>query len=215
MISREYLSNLKKISKIFENGMPFESFKCVDKTHVSMLEVNTNNHFGNRKYMFSELPEVFIQKENIVVLRDYGIEINNLTLAIDTECDKDFHNKKAINIDWDKTNHMTTVIDGKVLKGLMADSEYVLAFISDLKSTRVEAQIEHNVPKLSYRLDKENTGTPFQSSIKMWAIDNYKPIIPNRPINVTFGDEYPIIFDWEDDMGNEYRLLIAPCIWND
>lgn len=217
MISREYLTNLKKISKIFGNGMPFESFACVDESHVSMLSVITNNHYGNRKYMFSMLPDTFIQDENIVAPRDYGcgIEINNLTLAIDTECDRNFHNRKSINIDWDKTNHTTVVIDGKILKSFIMDDDYTLTFICDYKSTRIESQIKHNVPKLSYGLDKATEGEPFESSFKMWAIKRYRTLIPNRLINVTFGDEYPVVFDWEDDMGNEYRILIAPCVWSD
>lgn len=215
MISREYLTNLKKISKMFSNGMPLESFRCVDNSRVSMLEVRTNNHYGNRKYMFSELPVAFIQSENTVVIRDVGIEINNLTLSIDTECDPKFHDAKKVNINWDKTDMVKTVIDGKVLKGMIFDNECVLAFISDKKSTRVESQIMFDIPRLSYRVDKENYGTPIRTYLKMWAISMYKTIIPNRSVTITFGDEYPVMFNWEDDMGNEYELLVAPCMRND
>ena len=62
MVTKEYLTNLKRISKIFDNGMMFDSFAVVDKTHVSMLCVDTVNHFDKKLLLFSEIPNFFISK---------------------------------------------------------------------------------------------------------------------------------------------------------
>ena len=212
MITKQYLTNLKKISKIFDNGMPFESFSITDKTHVSLLKVVTNNRYGNRKYLFSELPNVFINKENIVVTKECGIEINGIMLYVDTECSAETYDKKPPNIKWGEVRYTDAVIDGKILKGMISlNGDYKLSFVCDEKSARVEAQIMHRVPRVSYTVGK-GSDIPYESNLEFWAIRQYKSIIPDGPIKVRFADDYPVVFEWEDDMENEYMLMIAPCI---
>lgn len=210
--TREYLMNLKRISKIFDNGMMFDSFSIVDKTRVSMLCVDTNNHFDKRLFLFSEIPDFFINKYNIIEITEDGVEINHVLFRINTESEKNYHNQKVPNIPWEKTRHTVTTMNGNVLKAFCSNDDDYIAFVCDDKSVRIESEIDFDIPRISYTLDGDVSDIPYASHIEKYELNQYRSIIPNRDIEVTFADDYPVMLRWKDDMDNQYMLLIAPRV---
>lgn len=212
MVTREYLANLKRISKIFDNGMMFDSFAVVDKTRISMLCVDAVNHFDRKLLLFSEIPDFFISKYNIIEIAEKGVEINHVLFHINTESEKNYHNQKVPNIPWDKIRHTVTTVNGRVLKAFCSDNDEYIAFVCDDKSVRMESEIDFDTPRISYILDGDVSDTPYASHIEKIELNQYRSIIPNRDVEVTFADDYPLMFKWKDDMDNQYTLLIAPRV---
>ena len=223
LISKECLITLKRISKAFNRKpLPIGSFKIVDDAHITALRFtfNVNDVVKSAYYDLSIIPDCFIQNNNTIVSQEVSAQVNELKLpAIKIES-RHYEYKlpsmdtKGFNfIDNPRTRKFK--IDGRLLKNLFALKGTKIKFITEKSSSRIEV-FDDNTPILSYRLgdglESLNDDDNIASIFGLGILDDYRTILPNSEVGVTYRDDCVLMLDWTDDMDNRYEMFFAPML---
>lgn len=223
LISKECLITLKRISKAFNRKpLPIGSFSITDEAHITALRfgLNSKDAVKSAYYDLSVIPDLFIKYDNNVVLEDAFVRINDMKIpAVQTES---WHYEyKLPSMDDKGFNFIDNLrtrkikIDGRLLKNLFTLNGTRIKFVTDRQSSRVEI-FDDKTPILSYRtgegLECLKDDDEIASSFNLDVLDDYKTIIPNQDVNVTYRDDCVLMLDWIDDTDNRYELFFAPVL---
>lgn len=210
-LTREYLTLLKRISKLFETPLPLGRFGIVDTYNVTMIEVVTPM-FEEECYWFSNIPNNFLDAENDVVCDSDGLTINNsLFLPKVGLGDESRIKAKYPNIRWNERICVYAKISAKKLRSLL-DREHRLRFIKDTRNTRIDVYEYKEFIDYSYILNTETvaeTEDSISSVIDAVDLNKYKALFSGT-VTIRFSNDAPVEFCWRDDAENQYTVLVAP-----
>ena len=227
MTSKEHLTNLRRISKLFKQPIPYGRFNVTDPAHTTALEFIPSYECENtNRYDFSTFPTGLIKKEN-PVLQGETIFINGLALYPVNEgsvCNYNY-NINIPNVDWEKYQPVRTKCRGSILKSLFSvnvkdGKDMHFRFVRDKDIAYIELTDWKNATRDKYlRYVLENYTSEYTTISSMfgdWQLRNYASLLPNdRDVSITFADDMLMFFEWQDDENNTYRWYVAPRITGD
>lgn len=223
-MSGDELMFLKHISASMKHPIPLSTFHVTNAYHTVAVEYVPKESVGVKAlFPLMVVPKSFIKKNNRIVIRpslftDANLDVNNLQIG----CEKPDGYNRVTN--GELKSKFVNESEGGVVKFTMLGSQLKdfasmpdveqIEFVRNQNFTGIFAYCKpvfkpENI-YATYVHSRETNDSEIRSYFEASLFKEFKTVIPNGNINITFTNDHPVILDWETDAGSKIRFAVAP-----